>query len=298
MRRYKTIAFILLMLSVFNSVLAAPVAVREVREAFSDAVDGDDNVTIGLAKHVREEDPLFARAQQEEESLSPDWFWNVRKPSEQGPSSAPTSASGTHPNPSFSSGDGESSVFSASGGTASEPSSNPEGETKLFQPGISTEIQPASSSKAQPVSWVSDKKVKLPSGEIPTLPLQSEALPAPPGREGYLAKMAAQQLPSPNTEYASDFNLPLPPGREAYLAKMAAQQSPSRPSKSFFGDSSNIFNKLRKLKFLPRFQHISSTVNDTVDAAQRKLQCTVDSGRRVRFYPFSKSSIPTLIFFS
>jgi hypothetical protein len=77
------------------------------------------------------------------------------------------------------------------------------------------------------------------------------------------------------------------------LNKQAAQKSPSssRPStgKSFFGDSKSVLEKLGKFKFLPRFQHISSTVSGTVDAAQRKLQGTVDSGRRVRFYPFSKS---------
>src|SRR6266403_1007299 len=103
MCRYKTIACILLILSVFSSVLAAPVAVREVREACTDAVDGDDNVIIGLLKRDGEEDPLFSRAQEEPSSSSPDW--NVWKPSEQGSSSAPTSASETHPNPSSSSGD-------------------------------------------------------------------------------------------------------------------------------------------------------------------------------------------------
>jgi hypothetical protein len=204
MCRYKTIACILLILSVFSSVLAAPVAVREVREARTDAVDGEDNVIIGLVKRVGEEDPLFARAQDE-------------------------------PSSSSSSGDG--------------------------QPGPSTKIQPASSSKAKKVSWSPLKEVTDPSGKTLTLPF----LLPPPGRDGYLAKMAAQHPPSPKIEHASPlpkikpasppshFDLPSPPGREKYLANTAAQQSPSRsPLKSFVDDSKNVLGKFGKLKYLLR----------------------------------------------
>jgi hypothetical protein len=72
MRRYKIVACILLILSVFGFVLAAPVAVQEVREACADAaVDAGDNVITGSGKRAElqdEEDPLLAQAQQEPSS--------------------------------------------------------------------------------------------------------------------------------------------------------------------------------------------------------------------------------------
>jgi hypothetical protein len=289
MRRCNIAACILLILSVFSFVLAAPVAVREVGKACADGVD----VKVGLGKRadVQEKDRFkkwlddLDQAQQEPSEEVP---WS--NPSQRQSSSlAPTYASGTHPNPPSSPGESKSPLLSTSG--RAELSWNPEGETKLIQPGTSTEIQPASSSDPKSVSWAPSKKVQLPSGKTIMLPLQSEVikLPTPPGREAYLAKMAAQQSPSPEIKHESLWSYFDPaPGRE----QMAAQQSPSRPSKGFFGDSTNLFKKLGKLKFLPRFQRISSTVSGTVDAAQRELQDTVDSGRRVRFFnPFSKSSI-------
>ena len=253
MRRCNIAACILLTLSVFSFVLAAPVAVREAGKTCVDGVD----VNVGLGKRVdvQEEDRFkkwlddLDQAQQEPSEEVP---WST--PSQgQSSSLAPTYASGTHPNPPSSPGESKSPLLSTSG--RAELSWNPEGETKLIQPGTLTEIKPASSSNPKSVSWASSKKVQLPSGKSITLPLQSEVI-----------------------------KLPTPPGREAYLAKMAAQQSPSQPSKGFFGDSTNLFKKLGKLKFLPRFQRISSTVSGTVDAAQRELQGTVDSSRRVRFF--------------
>jgi hypothetical protein len=93
MRRYKIVACILLMLSVFSSVLAAPIplAVQEVREAYTDsnAVDGGDNVIIEMGKRSGEEDPSVAQAQQEAS-----WFWKVWAPSQHS-SSTPNYASGT-----------------------------------------------------------------------------------------------------------------------------------------------------------------------------------------------------------
>ena len=97
MRRYKIVACILLMLSVFSSVLAAPMPLavqeQEVREAYTDsnAVDGGDNVIIEMEKRSGEEDPSVAQAQQEES-----WFWKVWAPSQHSSSeSAPNYASGT-----------------------------------------------------------------------------------------------------------------------------------------------------------------------------------------------------------
>ncbi|KAN0108984.1 hypothetical protein V8E52_009767 [Russula decolorans] len=85
MRRYKIVACILLILSVFGFVHAVPVAVQEVREACAHAVDRGKNVIIGSGK----------RAETQEE---------------EGSSSAPNYASGTNPNPSVSSGGEAKSV--------------------------------------------------------------------------------------------------------------------------------------------------------------------------------------------
>lgn len=71
MRRYKIVACILLIFSVFSSVLAAPVAVQDVREACSDEVygDGGENAIIGFKKRAGEGSNLL------DESDS--WFWKV-----------------------------------------------------------------------------------------------------------------------------------------------------------------------------------------------------------------------------
>jgi hypothetical protein len=116
MRRYKIVACILLILSIFSFVLAAPVAVQELRKACADAVDGSEDVKIGSGKRAEvqdsEEDPMkewLAQAQQEPSSSS--------SSQDQGSSSAPNYASGTHPNPSFSPGESKPPQLSTSGGT-------------------------------------------------------------------------------------------------------------------------------------------------------------------------------------
>ncbi|KAI0283679.1 hypothetical protein BGY98DRAFT_951274 [Russula aff. rugulosa BPL654] len=111
MRRYKIVTCILI-LSVFSVVLAAPVAVQEVREAGADAVDGGDEVIIGLGKRT---------GGQEEESQLP----------LQGSTSIPNDESRTRPNPSFSPGE-----------SRTELSWNSEGQANVIQPGTLTEIQP------------------------------------------------------------------------------------------------------------------------------------------------------------
>jgi hypothetical protein len=151
MRRYKIVACILLILSVFGFVLAAPVAVQEVREARVDAVGGGENVIIGSRKRGDSEDdaePLlksWAKTQQQASSYLSSAPWKGSS------SSAPNYASGTRLNPSFSSGKSKLPLLSASGGT--ELSWNPKGEANLIQPGTSTGIRPASSSEAKKVSW-------------------------------------------------------------------------------------------------------------------------------------------------
>jgi hypothetical protein len=75
--------------------------------------------------------------------------------------------------------------------------------------------------------------------------------------------------------------LPTPPGREEYLAKIAAQQS--QQSTGFFsklanntkkvfsklvGNTKDVFSKLfSKLRFRPRSRRSSSTANCAVDVA-------------------------------
>jgi hypothetical protein len=82
--------------------------------------------------------------------------------------------------------------LSITGGT--KLSGKPEGEAKLIQPGVSTEIQPASSSKAKSVSFAPTKEVLPPSGEIDTgMPQPGiKPRPLPPGPEGYQPEMAAR----------------------------------------------------------------------------------------------------------
>jgi hypothetical protein len=108
MRLYKMAACIFPILSVFSFVLAAPVAVQGIREACADAVDGGKYAIIGSGKRaevdVEEEDPLLAQAQQEP-SLSSSSDLQSTPSQHQGSSSASNYASGTPPNPSFTSGE-------------------------------------------------------------------------------------------------------------------------------------------------------------------------------------------------
>src|SRR6266478_3325958 len=54
MCRCKIVVRILLIVSVFNFVLAAPAAVRDVREAWADAVDGGEDVITALGKRTQQ----------------------------------------------------------------------------------------------------------------------------------------------------------------------------------------------------------------------------------------------------
>lgn len=196
MRQYKIVACILLILSAFGFVLAAPVPVQEVREARANAEGGGENVIIGSGKRGEEDgEPLMQSwAQQKQVSSS---YWSTAP--WRGSSSAP---SGTRPNPSFSSGGREAPLLSTSGGIKvpwnplAEDDTNlmiqpgtglsqkPGGVANLIQPGVPTEIQPASLSKSKSVSWVPTKpEVIPPSGDIPTQKLQSPSpLPSRPSR--------------------------------------------------------------------------------------------------------------------
>ena len=211
MRRYKIVTCILLILSLFGFVLAAPVTTQEVREACADAVDGEENVVIrvgpGKRADIQEEEDLFARAQQ-------------------GPSSsslAPNYASGTPPDPSSSSGESKPPLLSASGEI--ELSWNPEPE------GGANSVQPASSSKAKSVSWAPKKMVLLPSGQIYTqmlAPPKSSPLPPPPVPEGHQPDQPASSSKAKSVSWAPKKTVLLPSGR-IYTQMLAPPESSPLP---------------------------------------------------------------------
>jgi hypothetical protein len=141
--RYKIIARILI-LSVSSFVLAAPVPVREVREACADAVEGDEDVIIASGKRAAPENPYALAGSDFSDS---EWRTLSQSPS------GLDYGSGSHPGfdmpPSPS--DGSKSplwfkVWSAPGGT--EVPWDPEGEVN---PGTTTKNQPASSSNTKKV---------------------------------------------------------------------------------------------------------------------------------------------------
>ncbi|KAI0279554.1 hypothetical protein BGY98DRAFT_415133 [Russula aff. rugulosa BPL654] len=141
--RYIMVARILLILSVFSFVLAAPVPVQKVREAYADAVDVDENVIIVSRKRA---DPYI---DSEWDRSDPEWLtWTPSTKS----SSASDASRGS---------DGVPSPSSSSTGSKLplNPLSTP-GETKMpldpegaLKSGSTTEIQPASSSGTKSVSW-------------------------------------------------------------------------------------------------------------------------------------------------
>jgi len=106
-------------------------------------------------------------------------------------------------------------MWSTPGGT--EVLRDPEGEVK---PGTTTENQPTSSGSPKKVSW---------GGTTTVFVYPPDPLPLPPGRDGYLAKVAAQQLPQT-------------PKSNGFVSML----------KTFFG-------KFRKLKFGRRFQRTVDT---------------------------------------
>jgi hypothetical protein len=160
--RYKIFACILVILSVFSFVLAAPVPVREIREACADAVEGGENVIIVSGKRA-------PRGYGLDSDSDTEWW----KPSPQS-SSAPDHAGGSHsgvdmPGPSSPSSGSESppwsKVLSTPGGT--DVPLDPNG---AITPGTTTENQPASSSKTKSVSWEPVTKVHSYDEELEPLP--------------------------------------------------------------------------------------------------------------------------------
>jgi hypothetical protein len=279
--RYKIVACILLILSVFSFVLAAPVPVGEVREACADAVEGDENVIIVSGKRAPRGNP-YDREGSDSDS---DTEWWTPPPKS---SPAVGHASGSHPGvdmPSSSSGGSESPLLTP-GGT--EVPLDPEGASK---PGTTTENQPVSSSEAKSVSWGHTNKVLFFHDEPDGL-----GLPPPHPDVGMLSSpTTTEDQPASSSGAKSvswghttkvhffhdgpdDLRLPPPPGRQGYLVKVAGQQTPSleiesaspssyldpppppKPqSKGFVNNFKTFFGKLGKLNFRPRFQRTVDT---------------------------------------
>jgi hypothetical protein len=179
--RFKIVACIPLILSVFIFVLAAPVPVRAPRGIYDRS--GSDSDT--------------------------EW-WTPPRAKSSSPDHA--GSSGSHPgvgmpSPSTVGGDSPlwSKAWSTPGGTG--VLWDPEGVVK---PGTTAEIPPASSTggKAKSVSWAPLKDVQLPTGLTVKTPLATDLklIPSyPPGWEEFLAKQAAQQSPEPKKPQSKGF---------------------------------------------------------------------------------------------
>ncbi|KAI0277613.1 hypothetical protein BGY98DRAFT_1177024 [Russula aff. rugulosa BPL654] len=222
MRRYKPITCILLILSVFSFVLAAPLAVRERAD-------------------VQEEDRVKNWLDQAQQKPSEEVPWSTQS-QRQGSSLAPTYASGTHSNPP-SSPEGETKSIQSWTSTENRPTLSSEAESVSWTPSKDVMLSPGEtvtpplqsevitlSTPPGREAYLAKMASQQPQIEHPSSP--GYVLPLPPGREAYLAKMASQKshIGHPSSP---GYVLPLPPGQEAYLAKMASQQSqiehPSSP---------------------------------------------------------------------
>ena len=253
--RFKRVTCILLILSVFNFVLPAPVPVQEVREACADVVERGENVTIVSGKRALQGDPYDGESDSDTE------WWTPPSP----PPPSPDHAGGSHPGvdmpPPPSSGSESpprwfSKVWTIPGET--EESLDPEG---AFKPGTTTENQPPSSSKTKKVNFWHTTKVHFFEPDIPPppedqptsssttkkvnfhhttkvhffepdLPLPPEDQPASSSKTKLVSWSPSNEVLLPTGKIVSEpllplgiDRLPLPQGRYGYLAK--TQQSPS-----------------------------------------------------------------------
>jgi hypothetical protein len=138
--RYKIVACILI-LSVFSLVLAAPVTVREVREACTDAMEGEEEVIIVSEKRA----PRGYEGDSVSDLSDTEWA-----PSSSQSSSTPGYASGTRPGVGMPS----SSSTGSTSPLRSKVSSTPDGTEAAgaFKPGSTTGNQPTSPSEPKSVS--------------------------------------------------------------------------------------------------------------------------------------------------
>ena len=196
--RFKILACILLILPLFNFVLTTPVPIRAPRGNLYDESDSDSDTEWWTARQSQLPSP----------DSDSDTEWRT-PPQSQSPSPDYSGASESHPGVGIPSNKVKSvswaplkEVHLSSGSIVWKPlepdikllpSPPPGQEGYLAKAAVATP-----SNKAKSVSWAPLKEVWLPSGSIVWKPLEPDIklLPSPaPGREGDLAKAAAQQLP-------------------------------------------------------------------------------------------------------
>lgn len=250
--QYKLVAWILI-LSIFSFVLAAPVLVREVREACANAMEGDGEVIIVSEKRatkletIEEEPDLYppelSGPIKEESDLYPPYLsdtesWTPPPSPPQSPS-ASVDASGNHPG-------------------VGMPSSPPAGSTSplsskvLSTPGgTDAKIEPASSSGPR-VSW------------NPATKFNDEPVVRPGGTEASLDPGTTTEIESasssrPRVSWNPVTKITFPD--EPTLIFPPPSLPPSAPQqKGFLGKMKSFLGKIgRKLKFRPRFQRTVDT---------------------------------------
>jgi hypothetical protein len=282
MRRYILAVHILVILSIFSfmPVLAAPVAVQEVREARADVADGGEDVVIVLGKRAEEgQDPLTQASPGQSKSV---------QLSTPGPGSQSTSddVSGVHETtnpiqpPSSALGEMRRPLY-ASGGTELSCYSSDDTEPHLLTPGHSgvQQVQPGTTSKLPPSSSVGTEThpwVPNPNSEIgPATPSESES-------------ESESELPAENSPASASKVPPNSPewetwDEEKHLAAAAQIQAnqPPPPPKTVLGKlavkSKSLFSKLGRIsKELlsemvdnPHLQ-IRISASGAVNAAQRE----------------------------
>ena len=282
MRRFKIVACALFILSFFSFVLAAPVAVRNARGAYTtDAVGGGNGVVVRSEKRGGEGDSLLG---QEKGPSSSSEFWS--KPSQyQGSSSSPNYyEGGTLANLPPSPGESKPTLLSTSGGT--ELSWNSENDkAKLIQPGtsiemqplasykklqgsgsstssvFSTETQPGTSTEIQPASSSLDRSKSVsfsPLSGATSTEIQPESSSL--GRPKLVSFAPLRGVSLSTGEVYREFEPPPDPGRPPLppspgpereknllqLQIVAKQKPPMSQGKKLW---KNIFNSLRKVKF-------------------------------------------------
>jgi hypothetical protein len=174
--RFQLVACILLILPVFSFVLAAPIPERHAHDMCADSMKGDEEIIIVSEKRAPQGSGLHASGSHPSRDLtstgseSPMWsnVWSEPKGVEV-PWDPPKSAGTMTGNPPTSAGN----IKKVQWGTTAENqlASESSGETKAVQWGPTTKI----------------------------FMYPEDPLPQPPGRNGYLAKVAAQTLPRPQS---------------------------------------------------------------------------------------------------
>ena len=209
MPRYKLAIHILVIFSVFIfvPVLAAPVAIQEVREACADVVDGGEDMIIVSGKRSEEGQDRLTQASQGQGSTSVQL-------STQGSSSTSDYASGVHQEtinptrlpdemqrPPYARGGTELPWYSSDGTERHLIFSGRSGAQQV-QPGTTSKLQPAISMRVpmQTLSndiggdWLPDNQRRPPpsesSGEIAALPPSEQEGPLKP--QSFLSKVSSK----------------------------------------------------------------------------------------------------------